>query len=167
MDITRQQAVEIILDSRLSLKSVGRGLSKEDKSKPGSTGGEWSIKDLVGHITTWEEVALEALADWKQGKTLRFLSMVSTREDLDRFNDAEVVKKRSLSWEEIDSASAELNTRLIEEIENLVDAEWNEKRKVENRTSSLGELLSRILGAPESPFGHTQAHLDELGPPRM
>lgn len=167
MDVTRARAIEILRESRHSLTSVGPGLSSEDKAEPGSSGGEWSIKDLIGHITTWEELALSALADWKSGTSLRFLSMVSSREDLDRFNDDQIAKKRSLSWDEIDSASDAVNRHLIDEIENLSDEEWSEKRKVEDRPTTLGELLSRILGAPKSPFGHANAHLAELGPPAI
>jgi hypothetical protein len=32
------------------------------------TGGYWSAKDLVGHLTSWEEHALGALAAWRRGE---------------------------------------------------------------------------------------------------
>ena len=58
------------MDKKLLLKKVDRawtellesfsGLTEEEMIRPGVTG-DWSVKDVLAHVTTWEEEALKKL----------------------------------------------------------------------------------------------------------
>lgn len=161
-DPTRAESLEILEGAHRDLKKIVDQLDSEEIERPGSTGGGWSFKDLFGHLTTWEETALAAIDNWRAGSAARFSDLFATIADVDRFNDSEIERKRTDSWQEIRRHYDEVHGRLIDDIRRLSDEEWTEKRKVGDRTTRLGGLISRILGAPNRPFGHTRAHLDDL-----
>ena len=49
-----------------SLRSSYAGLTNEQMQRPGVTG-EWSVKDILGHISWWEEEAIKHLPTILQG----------------------------------------------------------------------------------------------------
>jgi hypothetical protein len=53
--------------------------------------GDWSVKDVLGHITTWEAIVLSALV--KETPPQNF--------ELNEFNEAEVRRKRRLTAKEV------------------------------------------------------------------
>lgn len=161
-DPTREEAIEILENAHRELAEIVESRAPEEIERPGGIGDEWSLKDLAGHITTWEEIALAALENWRAGAAGRFSDLFATIADVDRFNDKEIERKHLIPWVEISGSFAEVHARLIDEINRLTDEEWAEKRQTGERTTRLGGLISRILGAPDSPFGHTRAHLKEL-----
>ncbi len=73
--------------------------------------GEWSIKDLMGHVATWEEEALAALSLIAEGKRP---PRYSTCGGIDAFNDMKWRSFRSLPVEEVRSWFAETHARLLD-----------------------------------------------------
>ena len=69
---TRQDAVAILEDGQDRLEALFARLSDERFVRRGTIGGEWSAKDLMGHVAFWEEIALASLACWDRGEPLRF-----------------------------------------------------------------------------------------------
>ena len=55
----------------------------------------WSLKDLVGHITTWEEDSLRAVLSWAQGQDHTPLN-TDPAWTLDAFNAEQVERKRAV-----------------------------------------------------------------------
>lgn len=140
-------------------------LSEDELIRPGTIGGgEWSAKDLLGHLTTWEEAALQALGEWREGRmpTIETEAFASD-EGVDRFNAATVEAKAKLSLPEVRSEAERVLAALTHEIETMTDDEWNARAPYETaRRRHLVELLGSILGAPKRPFGHASAHLPDL-----
>ncbi|HYT29616.1 MAG TPA: DinB family protein, partial [Actinomycetota bacterium] len=62
-------------------------------------GGDWSAKDLLGHITAWEEVALERLRSARSGRPLPAFPTGG----VDRFNADRVAADRQRSLGEVRS----------------------------------------------------------------
>jgi len=86
------------------------GLSVSQISQPGVIG-EWSVKDIVGHITTWEEEALKALALILKGQRLpRYKDLYG---GLNAFNALMTEKKRFLSLSEILEQSDLIHQKLV------------------------------------------------------
>ena len=57
----KQSLLDTLDKAWQEFKESYRGLTEAQISQPGVIG-EWSVKDIIGHVTTWEEEALKALA---------------------------------------------------------------------------------------------------------
>ena len=58
----------------------------------------WSMKDLIGHITTWENEAMKSLQNYFQQNDVKMLAWPS---DLDAFNARTTEEKRAKSLDDL------------------------------------------------------------------
>jgi hypothetical protein len=89
-------------------------LSEEQLLEPNVTGA-WSIRDLIAHVTTWEEEALKHLPAVLEGRRPPRYSV--TYGGIDAFNALMTKKKESLSLAELFEQQGEIHRRLIDVIE--------------------------------------------------
>jgi DinB superfamily len=87
------------------------GLSDVQLMKPGVTGA-WSVRDIVAHVTTWEEEALTHLPLILEGGTPPRYSV--RYGGIDAFNARMTELNRSLSLSEVHAQSAATHRRLID-----------------------------------------------------
>ncbi len=165
MGVSRQDALDTLREGHQQVTELLDRLSEDELIRPGTIGGgEWSAKDLLGHLTTWEEAALEALGQWREGRvpTIETEAFASA-EGVDRFNATTVEAKAKQSLEEVRTEADRVQAALVHEIETMRDEEWTGRAPYETqRRRHLAELLGSILGAPKRPFGHAFAHLPDL-----
>jgi hypothetical protein len=163
--VTRQEALGTLEEGHRAITELVERLSDVDFER-GATigGGEWSARDLVGHLTTWEEVALEALEQWRLGERPTVETEIfGSAEGIDAFNARTVEAKRARTGQEIREAAGRIHDAVAGEIGDMEDDEWNARAPYETeRRRHLSELLGSILGAPKRPFGHVFAHLGDL-----
>jgi hypothetical protein len=162
---SREEAIATLRGGHHLVNELLDQVSDDELTRPGTIGGgEWSAKDVLGHLTTWEEAALQALGEWREGRrpTIETEAFASD-EGVDRFNAATVEAKAKLSLAEVRSEAERVLAALTHEIETMTDVEWNAPAPyVTERRRYLVELLGSILGAPKRPFGHSSAHLPDL-----
>jgi len=120
--------------------------------------GDWSVRDLVGHIASWEELALERIDAFRRGQALP-----SPGASIDDLNAGMVASKASLSLVDLRREATETHARLLVALSELSDQEWETEVAVADRDRApLGQALGSTLGAPRRPFGHVAAHVDDL-----
>jgi hypothetical protein len=162
---SRDEAVATLREGHGRVTELVDQLSEDDVIRPATVGGgDWSAKDLLAHITTWEEAALQALAEWREGRrpTIEAEAFASD-EGVDRFNAATVEAKAKLPMADVRAEAERVHAALVHEIEAITDEEWSARAPYETeRRRRLVELLGSILGAPKRPFGHAFAHLPDL-----
>jgi hypothetical protein len=160
---TREQALATLADGQARMASLFGQLSDEQFARRGTIGGgEWSAKDLLGHIAFWEELALETIAAWRRGEKPR-IEETFTGGGVDALNAWNEERKASWSAKEVRSEAKETHSRLVAEIEAMSDQEWQSKAPYQTeRRSRLVTELGSVLGAPKRPFGHAFAHLADL-----
>ena len=118
--------------------------------------GPWSVKDLIGHIATWDQEALQALrgylADGDGGV------LATWPDDIDGFNAREAARKRGTDLAMLRRELAECHRQIVELISDLAEADF-ETREVETRirvdtydhyADHTAQIL-RWLDAPGSP----------------
>lgn len=168
---TREEAVSILEEGQARLRELLDPVPEADLVREASIGGgEWSAKDLIGHIATWEELALRSLEEWRRGE----IPWVEHEEGpfrgpgtehVDAFNAKAVDEKRRDSLEEVRQKSDETHQKLVAAIVGLSDEEWRAKASYPTeggRRNRLVTLLGAILGAPKGPFAHAFAHLPDV-----
>jgi len=162
---SRDEAIGILEEGRGELDGLFDRLSDDQASRPGTIGGgDWSAKDLVGHLETWEAIALHTIEEWRDGVVPSIEDTFAKGSDgVDALNAERWEAKLDLTPSEVRTQSAQTHRELIEEIRHMDDAEWASKAFYETeRRQRLGELLAGVLGAPKRPFGHAYAHLPDL-----
>jgi hypothetical protein len=118
-------------------------------------GGEWSVKDLLGHIAFWEERALATLDDWRAQRVLSPSNVEGWNADNHRQSAgqplAAVRERASLAHD-----------KLIAAIRSVTEANWAAAVVVGGRSLSLGERIGEITGGPKGAFDHVDAHRRDL-----
>ncbi len=97
------------------------GLSDAQMAEPGVMG-DWSVKDIVAHVTTWEEEALKYLPVILEG---RRPPRYSTKYGgIDAFNAQMSAKKRDLRVAEVLGQLHETHGRLVDYIQSVPEAQF-------------------------------------------
>ena len=86
------------------------GLSDSMLAEPG-VAGQWSIRDVLSHVTTWEEEALKSLPLTLEGKP--FPSYSTVYGSIDAFNAGEQERKREFSLDRVKHEAADTHERLM------------------------------------------------------
>lgn len=111
----RRQRLLTRLDKAWSaFKESYAGLPERDLLEPGVTG-PWSVRDIIAHVTTWEEEALKHLPLVLAGKRPPRYSV--TYGGIDAFNARTTEQKKNLSLPEVFRVQEDVHRRLIELIQ--------------------------------------------------
>ena len=100
---SREDAVATLEEGHLRIKQLVEGLSEEQMTSPATIGGgDWSAKDLLAHITIWEEEAIDTVADIRRGQEPRIERYFREGDaGVDRFNQESMAAVRQLSIGEV------------------------------------------------------------------
>jgi hypothetical protein len=158
------QALATLVAGQEELDSLFGQLTETELSQPGTIGGSaWAAKDLMGHIAFWEELALQTIDAWRGGERPR-VEDLSGPAGTDRANADNQAQTAPQSPAQIRSRAASAHQALLAALHSLSDAEWQAPAPYQSPSQpSLGDMLGGVLGAPDQPFGHAYAHLDDLG----
>lgn len=159
---TRQQAIATLEEGHASLTALFARLSDEQMVRRATIGGgDWSAKDLMGHIAFWEELALGALAEWRSGARPTVEAIFEGGVDAANAENQERTVAQSL--EEVRARATTAHAAFLDAIQTLTDNDWRGKAPyATKRRQVLGNLLGSVLGAPKRPFDHAIAHLPDL-----
>jgi hypothetical protein len=110
----RRQLLKRLDTAWLAFKASYAGLSDAQLMEPDVTGA-WSIRDIIAHVTTWEEEALNHLPAVLAGRRPPRYSV--TYGGIDAFNAVMTTKKEGLSLSEVFQRQEETHRRVIDMIE--------------------------------------------------
>jgi hypothetical protein len=157
---TRRGAIRILEQGRARTLDLLERLPRSALTTPGIGGGEWSPKDLLGHLASWEEYALDALAAWDRGERAPIDDLqfsISTS----RINRQNVERKAPWPLARIRREGAARHAELIAAIGSMTDARWRGP-VTERGRKPLAVRLGGIVGGPAGPFRHEEAHHPSL-----
>ncbi len=81
--------------------------------------GDWSLKDIVGHVASWEAEVVTALRELSAGKRPALFDF--DRANLDAWNQDHVERKHSLNFWNVLEQLKEGRLRLLEELADVPD----------------------------------------------
>ena len=112
------------------LKASYAGLSDSELMEPGVTGG-WSVRDIIAHVTSWEEEALTHLSlILAGGKPPRYSV---TYGGIDAFNTQITEQKRNLSLSEVLRQRDDTHHRLIDFIQSVQENQFFRETRLRRR----------------------------------
>ncbi|HXF63616.1 MAG TPA: DinB family protein [Caldilineaceae bacterium] len=128
--MNREQLLNRLDKAWIALKESYAGLSEAQLTEPGVTG-DWSVKDILAHITTWEEEALKHLPLILQGGTPpRYSAQYG---GLDAFNALMAAQKRDLSLADVLGQLDETHRRLIAYVQHAPEEQFTRETRFRRR----------------------------------
>ena len=103
------------------LKASYADLSESQLTKPGVTG-DWSVKDILAHVTTWEAEALKYLPDILAGKKPPRYSVLYG--GIDAFNARMAEEKRGLSLSEVLAQLEATHRELLDQVHSAPEGQF-------------------------------------------
>lgn len=106
------------------------GLSDTELMEPGVTGA-WSVRDILAHVTTWEEEALEYLPLILEGGTPpRYRA---TYGGIDAFNALMTERKKRLPLPEVMRQMDEVHRRLVDLVQGAPEDQFTRETRFRRR----------------------------------
>jgi hypothetical protein len=128
--VDRTQLLKRLERSWSELGTSYAGLSESQLLEPGVQG-RWSVRDIIAHVTTWEEEALKHLPHiLGGGRPPRYST---TYGGIDAFNALMTEQKRGLTLAEVIRLRDEVHARLVDYVEQAPEAELTRDTRFRRR----------------------------------
>src|SRR6266850_167743 len=126
----KQQLLRQLDQAWASIKESYAGLSNAQLMEPGVMG-NWSVRDTLAHVTTWEEEALKYLPLILQGgRAPRYSTKYG---GIDAFNAHMTEQKRGLSLSDVLRQLDETHRRVIEYVEGAPEEQFARETRFRRR----------------------------------
>ncbi|RPI77858.1 MAG: ClbS/DfsB family four-helix bundle protein [Chloroflexi bacterium] len=126
----RQNLLKQLDKAWVVLQESYAGLTDLQFKEPGVTG-DWSVKDILAHVTTWEEEALKYLPLILQGgRPPRYSIMYG---GIDAFNAQSIEQKRVLSLSEVLKQLDATHRRLIDYVQSVPEEQFIQETRFQRR----------------------------------
>lgn len=152
--MNRSETLSAVRNSWQELKDAIALVPHDRLDEPGVVG-PWSVKDLIGHVTTWEEEAFQALRHYLKDSGTK--ALVAWPEDLDGFNAQQAAGKSGTGLARLSRELDECHLQVVKILSALGEAEFQtsevkERIRIDtydHYADHTGQIL-RWLDAPES-----------------
>jgi uncharacterized protein (TIGR03083 family) len=125
----KQQLFQKLEKAWTALKESYAGLSEAQLTEPGVLG-EWSVKDILAHMTTWEEEALKYLPlILTGGRPPRYVQFGG----IDAFNALMAEQKRDLALSEVLRQLEETHRRLLDSLHSVPEEHFTTETRFRHR----------------------------------
>ena len=119
MTTDRQRLLKRLDTAWRAFKESYAGLSEAQLMEPGVSG-VWSVRDIIAHVTTWEEEALKHLPSILEDRRPPRYSV--TYGGIDAFNAQMTKLKRGLSLSEVFRQLDDVHQRVVDVIERAPES---------------------------------------------
>jgi hypothetical protein len=125
----KQQLLKRLEKAWVAFKVSYVGLSDSQLTEPGVMG-NWSVKDILAHVTTWEEEALKYLPlIIAGGRPPQYIQYGG----IDAFNAQVTEQKRGLALSEVLKQLDETHRRLIDYIRSVPEEHFTRETRFRHR----------------------------------
>ena len=115
-DLPREELLTRIDTKWNRLLAKLESFSEDELNIPDAIG-IWSLKDLIGHLETWDRIAILKIQFAEQGETRPWWQVLeSPFNDIDEFNEADAVANRDKSIDQLWRELHECHDLLLEKI---------------------------------------------------
>jgi hypothetical protein len=128
--VDRRQLLAKVERAWAAFKASYAGLSEAELLEPGVTGA-WSVRDIIAHVTTWDEEALKHLPSILEGETPPRYSV--TYGGIDAFNALMTKRKESLSLAEVLRQLDDVHRRVVGVIERAPEDQLTRETRFRRR----------------------------------
>jgi len=151
---TKQELLDAIRRERATFDEFVAGFDDEAMLR-GARDDDWTPKDVVAHVTAWEQRALRWLNRWRETGNPGRPEIGVTWEGMDEINDADYRASREKSPADVRGEAEESYARIVATLEAIDDAELAAKPETAD-----GPSWAWIIGA--NTYEHYEEHREEM-----
>ena len=163
--LSREQALATLDQGYAAVERLLARLTEEELTRPAAIGGgDWSARDLLGHLACWEELAARTIDQWQAGQRPSVEQIADGGQAaIDQQNARYQAETTGQPLAAVRERARIAHAALTGAIRGLSDAAWSAPAPYPNpRSSTLAECLGTVVGADGQPFGHAFEHLPDL-----
>lgn len=128
--MNKQKLLEKLDKAWTEFQDSYAGLPEPQMTEPGVTG-DWSVKEIIAHVSAWEEEALKYLPlILGGGRPPRYSTMYG---GIDAFNVQMTERKRELSLAEIMQEAETTHRKLVETIQDVSEEQFARETRFRRR----------------------------------
>jgi len=146
-----------LADAQAQFDAAIAGLDDAALVEPGVVG-EWSIKDLIGHVAAWEQLVIESAEQWRTGEAIPTPTWTSA----DEFNARDAARKSDWTLDAVRADAAETRHRLQAVLAQITDEEWSRPVVIGDRERPGGAWIAGALNGDEGPGTHAAEHARQI-----
>jgi DinB superfamily len=130
VQLDRQQLLKRLDKAWVAFTASYAGLSQSQLLEPGATG-QWSVRDIIAHVTWWEEEALEHLLRiLDNGRPPRYAVKYG---GIDAFNALMTERRKSLSLLEVVRQQRDVHQRLVDYLQGVPEDQFTRETRFRHR----------------------------------
>lgn len=118
--------------------------------------GEWSVKDVIAHLTGWHLVEMQEIEEMLAGTFPKNEEI--NDEEMHKINEREVSKRSTLSFQEVQHEWETSYKVLIERLDSLKEEDLEKTLEKNGKVVSLASIFSYSYEEDE----HTKAHAKQI-----
>ena len=141
----KERLLTKIEDNWMTFRESFAGLTDDMLMESGAVG-QWSVRDVLAHISTWEEEAIKAFTLIMDRKPVPLYRQFG---GIDAFNAREQGRKRHLSLEQVKDELTVTHQRLLQILTETPESAF-----------SLNKRLNKRLRYDT--YGHYREHTDQI-----
>jgi uncharacterized damage-inducible protein DinB len=119
--MTKEKVLAKLAQSRQALHQAIQGLSDKEMTRV-QVEGTWTIKDIVGHVASWEETFVPPLQRHADGEAVQ----VEVIEDYMAWNDEQAAAKRDRPFDVVLAESTAVRQELVAAAQRLSAEKWGQ-----------------------------------------
>jgi uncharacterized protein (TIGR03083 family) len=150
--MNKTEVLEKIRQERERLEAAIAGMSEAEMAEPGVVG-NWSVKDLLAHVTAWEAELVTAL--WYN--TLGRRPSLGSIGDVDAWNAERYEENKDRPLDRILSDFHGVYEQLLQRVEKLSDDELNDPRRYKWTRGT--PMLEYVAG---NSYDHEEEHAAQI-----
>ena len=154
--MTKSKILELIHGERQALKAVLGPLSEEQLTWPGVES-DWSVKDILAHITDWEQRMVRWIEESMRGEVPERPAPGMTWDDLDRLNQEIYLLNKERAPADVLAESDSSYQRALTAVEALAEKDLLDPRRFEWRQ---GDPLWHMVAA--NTWWHYKEHRETI-----
>jgi len=120
--VTKEDVLTKLAESRRDLHRATQGLSEEEMTQV-QVEGVWTIKDVLGHIVTWEEICLEPLRRYADGDPFK----IEATMDYLALNEELAARKQDIPLDAILDELDAIRQELVATASKLSVEQWEQE----------------------------------------
>jgi uncharacterized protein (TIGR03083 family) len=146
--MTKRELLDFINKERAALEATLTGLTPEQMAAPGVTG-EWSVKDILGHIAMWESRLVTTLYAIERGVPPR----LTRSSEVDKINAQSYAEQRARPLERILSDFHAVHVQLLKRLDAVRERDLTDPKRF---NWMEGEPLEKLIAGDT--FEHYAEH---------
>jgi len=120
--VTKEDMLAKLAESRRDLHRATQGLSEEEMTEV-QVEGVWTIKDVLGHIASWEEICLEPLRRYADGDPFK----AEVIKDYLILNEELAARKQDIPLDVILDELDAIRQKLVATVSKLSAEQWEQR----------------------------------------